>query len=218
MRHFSLLSLAFVALLGAWPASAQGQSATGDPLTLAPGDSIRIQVWRKPELSGDFVVANDGSITHPLYRDVKVAGLPLATVEANVRSYLSKYDQVDPQFVVEPLLRVAVSGEVPRPLVFATQPQTSIANAIARSGGTNQYANRRKVRVIRTERGGAQRVFYVDLEDANDPLVQQPVRSGDQIVVDRKISFVRDRVIPAIGIIGSIASFGLLIDRIARND
>ena len=42
------------------------------------------------------------------------------------------------------------------------------------------------------------------------------MRSGDQIVVDREKSFFRDILLPALGIIGSIASIGLLIDRISR--
>ncbi len=76
---------------------------------LAPGDSVRIVVWRKPEFSGDFVVAPDGSITHPLYRGVKVAAMPFATAEANVRQFLSGFEE-NPQFVMEPLIRVAVVG------------------------------------------------------------------------------------------------------------
>jgi len=217
MRHFPLLSLAFVAFVGTRSVAAQGQPAGADPLMLSPGDSVRIVVWRMPELSGDFVVANDGSITHPLYREVKVAGLPLATAEANVKQYLSTYYK-DPQFIMEPLLHVSVSGDVPRPLAFAVQPQTSIAQAIARAGGTTQLGNPRRVRVIRTERSGAQRVFYVNLEDPEDRLTQLSVRSGDQIIVDRKVSFFRDRLVPALGIVGAVASVGLLIDRIARNN
>jgi polysaccharide export outer membrane protein len=184
---------------------------------LSPGDSVRIVVWRKPEFSGDFVIAPDGSVTHPLFRDVKISGVPLATAEANIRRYLSQYDQ-NPQFVMEPLLRVAVSGEVPRPLVFAAQPETSIAQAIARAGGTTQFANRSRVRVIRGESGGAQRVFYVNLQDPEDRVSQSPVRSGDQIVVDRKKALFKDVLLPALGVIGSIASLGLLIDRVSRNN
>jgi hypothetical protein len=43
------------------------------------------------------------------------------------------------------------------------------------------------------------------------------VRSGDQIVIDRRKSFLKDFMLPALGVIGSIASLGLLIDRVSRN-
>jgi polysaccharide biosynthesis/export protein len=216
MRYLSLLSLALATVLGARNLSAQNPAPSADQTMLSPGDSVRIVVWRKPEFSGDFVIAPDGSVSHPLFRDVKIAGVPLATAEANLRRYLSQYDQ-NPQFVMEPLLLVAVSGEVPQPLVFASQPETSIAEAIARAGGTTQFGNRSHVRVIRNEPSGNQRVFYANLQDPADHLAQAPVHSGDQIVVDRKKSFFKDILLPAIGIIGSVASVGLLIDRISRN-
>ncbi len=214
MRYLSLLSLALATILGVGNLPAQTVAAPAEQ-TLSPGDSVRIVVWRKPEFSGDFVIAPDGSVSHPLFHDIKIAGVPLATAEANLRRYLSQYDQ-NPQFVMEPLLHLSVSGEVPRPVVFATQPGTSIAEAVARAGGTTQFGNRKRIRVIRNEPSGTQRVFYASLEDPADRLAQSPVRSGDQIVVDRKKSFVKDIFLPALGLIGSIASVGLLIDRIKR--
>jgi polysaccharide biosynthesis/export protein len=214
MRYLSLLSLALVSILGVRTLPAQTVPAPAEQ-SLSPGDSVRIVVWRKPEFSGDFVIAPDGSVTHPLFRDVKIAGVPLATAEANLRRYLSQYDQ-NPQFVMEALLHLSVSGEVPRPLVFATQPGTTVAEAVARAGGTTQFANRTRIRVIRNESSGTQRVFYASLQDPADRLAQSPVRSGDQIVVDRKKSFVKDIFLPALGLVGSIASVGLLIDRVNR--
>jgi polysaccharide biosynthesis/export protein len=217
MRYLSLLCLIVAALLSVRDVSAQTAPAADDQTMLLPGDSVRITVWRKPEFSGDFVVAPDGSITHPLFRDVRIAGVPLPTAEANLRRYLSQYDQ-NPQFVMEPLLRVSVSGEVPRPLVFAAQPKTSVGEAIARAGGTTQFGNRSRVRLIRGEGSGPQRILYVNLQDPSDALSRSPIRSGDQIVVDRKKSFLKDVMLPALGVIGSIASLGLLIDRVSRNN
>jgi hypothetical protein len=37
-------------------------------------------------------------------------------------------------------------------------------------------------------------------------------------VVDRRKNFFRDFLVPALGIIGSVASVGLLIDRVSRNN
>jgi polysaccharide export outer membrane protein len=180
-------------------------------VTLSPGDSVRIVVWRKPEFSGDFIVAPDGSITHPLYQAVRVGGVPFASAEANVRSFLSKFEQ-DPQFVMEPLVLVAVSGEVGRPQVFVVRPETSIAEAIARAGGPNQYSQRNRIRVLRRA-GNQQRELFVNLLDPQGGSGNMRVRSGDQIVVDRHKSFFREIFVPVLGVVGSIASLGLLIDR-----
>ncbi len=180
--------------------------------TLEPGDTVRIVVWRKPEFSGDFVIGQDGTITHPLYRAIKVGGVPIPQAEENIRRFLTQYDQ-NPQFVMEPLISVAVSGEVPRPSVFAVQPKTSIAEAVARAGGTTQSAKRDRIRVFRSEPGGNRRELFVNLKDASDPIGQAPVQSGDQIVVDKKSSFFRDVLVPGLSVLGSIASIGVLVRR-----
>ena len=54
--RFPLAALALTLLVSA-PASAQESRASAAQAVLTPGDSVRIEVWRKPEFSGDFVVA-----------------------------------------------------------------------------------------------------------------------------------------------------------------
>lgn len=207
--------LAFAWLFLSFPLAAQQPDAPGAQSVLTPGDSVRIVVWRKPEFSGDFVIAPDGSVSHPLFRDVKVAGVPFRTAENNLRAFLSRFEE-NPQFVMEPLIRVAVSGEVPRPQVFAVRPETTIAEAVARAGGTSQFGARNRVRVMRFEPNGRQHLLVVDLADPNSTSGTLPIRSGDQIVVDRKKSFVKDILVPTLGVIGSVASIGLLIERVNR--
>ena len=212
-------SLGFLWLVLALPGRlvAQDSAPQGIQNVLTPGDSVRITVWRKPEFSGDYVVAPDGSITHPLFRTVKVAGLPYAKAEANLRTFLSQFED-NPQFVMEPLIRLAVSGEVTRPLVFASRPETSLGEAIARAGGPTPNAANNRVRLIRMTPSGQQTQFTVNLLDPKGSGGTTPLRSGDQVVVDRKKSFFKDILLPTIGVIGSVASLGLLIDRVSRRN
>jgi polysaccharide export outer membrane protein len=196
---------------------AQEPAAQGIQNVLTPGDSVRITVWRKPEFSGDYVVAPDGTITHPLFRSVKVAGLPYAKAEANLRTFLSQFED-NPQFVMEPLIRIAVSGEVTRPIVFAGRPETTVGEAIARAGGPTANAANNRVRLIRMTPSGQQTQFRINLQDPKGSEGTTALRSGDQIVIDRRKSFFKDILLPTIGVIGSIASLGLLIDRVSRRN
>lgn len=184
---------------------------------LAPGDSVRVVVWRRPEFSGDFVVAPNGTITHPLYRSVTVAGVPFATAEANLRRFLIRFEE-NPEFVMEPLVRISVSGEVDRPRVYALRPETTIAEAVGVAGGVTRDGNRNRVRILRSENSGQTREFVVNLNDPATGAGRAPVLSGDQIVVDRKRNFLRDIVLPALGVIGSVASIALLVDRVGRDN
>jgi protein involved in polysaccharide export with SLBB domain len=215
MRTPALLPFLAVAVLSA-PVAAQDSRPQGGQSMLAPGDSVRVVVWRRPEFSGDFVVAPNGSITHPLYRSVVVGGVPFATAEANLRRFLTRFEE-NPEFVLEPLVRVAVSGEVDRPRVYALRPETTIAEAVAQAGGTTENGNAGRVRLLRTE-NGQQRQLLVNLNDPASGSGRMPIVSGDQIVVDRKRNFMREVLVPTLGIIGSIASLGLLIDRVSRNN
>jgi polysaccharide export outer membrane protein len=214
MRILTWLTLLAATML---PRATQAQAPAPERAEafLQPGDSIRIAVWRKPEMSGDFVIAADGSIAHPLYRAVKVAGTPYATVESNLRRFLSTFE-ADPQFVVEPLIVVGVTGYVSRPQVFAVRPETPIAVAVSRAGGVTADGNPNGVRVLRTDPDGRQRELTVDLRNPEQGLGLAPVHSGDQIVVSKRHSFFKDTFLPVISVIGSAASVGLLIERATR--
>src|SRR5687767_6498171 len=72
-------------------------SAPAAEVVLKPGDLLRITVWRKPEYSGEFGIATDGTVLHPLYRNMRVAGVSMAELEARFREYL-KGLEADPQF------------------------------------------------------------------------------------------------------------------------
>jgi polysaccharide export outer membrane protein len=180
---------------------------------LAPGDSIRISVWRKPEMSGDFIVGPDGTITHPLYQAVRVGGIPFSTALVNLRNFLLRFEQ-DPQFVAEPLVRIAISGEVGRPAVYALRPETSIAEAVAQAGGPRDTGNRNSVRVLRKDESGRLKEFSIDLLDPRGATVR--VLSGDQIIIDRRHSFFKDIFLPALSVLGSAASIYLVIHRANR--
>jgi polysaccharide export outer membrane protein len=222
MRILASLALLLASVTLVMPLVAQEKSirstkpGSSEQAVLMPGDSVRVVVWRKPEFSGDFEVAPDGTITHPLFRVVQVARVPFATAEANLRKFLSGFEE-NPQFVMEPLLRVAVSGEVTKPQVFAVRPETSIGEALARAGGGNTNGALNRVRVLRLQPNGQQLQTTLNLSNPSSNEGTTPIRSGDQIIVDKKRSFARDILVPALGIIGSVASVGLLIDRISSN-
>jgi protein involved in polysaccharide export with SLBB domain len=217
MRKLLLRSalVAFAVPILVSSALGQSPSTSSEQVVLTPGDSVRIVVWRKPEMSGDFIVASDNSISHPLYRAVQVGGVPFTTAIVNIRNFLGRFEQ-DPQFVAEPLVRVAVSGEVGKPQVFAVRPETTVSEAIAQAGGPTQNARRNHVTVLRKDSSGRQRELVVNLEDPEHASAAIRVHSGDQILVDRRKSFFRDIMMPTLSVIGSVASIGLLIDRATR--
>ena len=180
--------------------AAQPSASVGGSSALNPGDVVRITVWRKPELSGDFVIAGDGTVSHPLYRDIRVTGMPMAAVDARVREFLAKLE-ANPQFVIEPLLRVAVSGEVRQPNLYTLRPETSLAQAVAMAGGPTERGRRDRLRLIRQTSE-----MVVDLRRADATGAGMLVRSGDQIMVETQRAVYRDVVGPVLSVLGASAA------------
>lgn len=168
--------------------------------SLRPGDALRITVFRNTELSGEFVVALDGSLRHPLYRGVQVAGIPLPSVETQLRAFIRRFVTADSLLVIEPLFRVAVGGDVVRPNVYTLPPETSIAQAVALAGGPTERGRRDRVLLVRD---GSQTA--VDLRGARAE-GRTLVRSGDEILVERQRSAFRDVIAPAATLLGATAA------------
>jgi polysaccharide export outer membrane protein len=171
-----------------------------DDVSLAPGDVARLTVWRQPEFSGDLVVAQDGSLTHPLLHHVKVAGVPLSVAEERIRDFLKQYD-ANPEFSFYPLLRVYVLGEVRTPSTYTVPPGTTVAEAVALAGGSTTGADMQRVRLVR---GNEQ--SYLDLTRPDLEMAHTTVRSGDEIVVGRKTNALRDNIGPISAVIAALAT------------
>jgi polysaccharide export outer membrane protein len=193
-----LSSLLWLAVAAAVSAQAAPKATT--TLLLRPGDALRITVLRHPELSGEFLVNGDGVLVHPLYRDLRVSGVPLSETEQLVRSVLARFD-AKPEFVIDPLFQVSIAGEVRQPNLYALRPTTTIERAVALAGGVSERGRLDRVRLFR---GGSE--YQIDLTRPERGMSVDLIQSGDQIVVTRRSSVFRDYIAPAGSIIGALAA------------
>lgn len=179
---------------------------TDSSVVLTPGDIVRITVWRNAELSGEFTVAPDGSITHPLYREVKVAGVPLPEVERRIGAFLSHYGEANAAFAVTTLIRVFVGGEVRTPNVYTVPPGSTVAQALAAAGGPSERARLNEVQILRNVHR-----FALDLTSADPRVMQAQVRSGDQILVPRTHNVFQEYVVPASSLLAAAAAIASIV-------
>lgn len=205
-RYLTLALL--VGLCLAFSGHLSAQVPPADP-GLQPGDLVEITVWQQPELSGQFKVSQDGTLVHPLYRQVRVTGLPAAQVEDRLRSFLSQYS-ANPQVVVLPLYQIAVAGQVFRPSMYTVQPGTTISQVVTLAGGVTETADTDDAELTR-----GTRVMEIDLRDATT--IQMPVQSGDQILVKAKggVGVFRQTILPMIQI-GTFVANIVIWGRVGR--
>ena len=197
----NLSSWAVAALLLAPVASAAAQAARSDPV-LRPGDMLRLSVWRHPELSGDFLVAPDSTVVHPLYQRVQVVGVPLPVVKERLRALLVTYEQ-GVEFAIEPLFAVTVAGEVRQPNLYRLPQGTTFAQAIAQAGGPTEVGRLDRVHVIRRDSA-----MVIDLARNYSRYERLPIASGDQVLVARRSdsNFLRDVLYPLASLTAAVAA------------
>lgn len=197
VRNRLLLAAACAALALAPAAHAQAAPASAGAV-VQPGDSLRITVFRRPEFSGQFAVAADGSITHPLYREINVAGLGQAEIESRMRTFLTRFGE-NPQFVVEPMLRVAVGGEVRNPRLYSLPAAVTVAEAVALAGGPTDRGD-----LVRTQLLRGSEVLTVDLTHPQAGVAASGIHSGDQILVARRPAPARELIAPIASVMAVI--------------
>jgi polysaccharide export outer membrane protein len=191
-----LVLLLLIAITCATTAAAQLKP----PASLRPGDVLRITVLRHPELSGEFAIHSDGTVLHPVYRDLHVTDVPLEDAEQRIRALLGRFES-RPEFVIDPLFQVAVGGEVREPNLYALRPTTTIAQAVATAGGATDRGRLDRVRLFREGRE-----VLIDLSRPEAGAATGLIQSGDQILVERRSSVFREYIAPAGSIIGALAA------------
>jgi polysaccharide export outer membrane protein len=179
-------------------ASTAAAAASQDSLLLRPGDALRIAIETEPSWSGDFPIAEDGTVLLPGLGIVPVAARPFPTVREDL---LIRYHAqlVDPAIRITPLVRVAVLGEVMRPGLQPVDPTESLADVLAAAGSLTPLGDRNKIRLVRDGRVIAARL------DPGSQTTGLHFRSGDRIFVGRR-SWLAQNTPVLLGALGSVTA------------
>ena len=158
------------------------------PYYVAPGDVLRVAVWKEPELTTDVFVRLDGRITVPLVGDVKAAGRTTEELTNEIRTRLRAFLEV-PQVTITVSQAVStrfyVIGQVTTSGAFALNSRITVAQALALAGGFREFAKRDRVMLLRENRGERKAIpfNFRDLELGTNLDQNIVLESGDTIIV-----------------------------------
>jgi len=167
------------------PALAAG--AATESYVIGPSDEIIVNVWKEPTLSGSLLVRPDGMISLPLLGDVQASGLTPLQLADRIATMLKK-------FVQDPNVSVVVSqvhskvvyllGEVGKKGPIEMTPGMTLLEAIGSAGGLTDYANAKKIYILRDEAGKHEKI-PVHFKEAlkGDSTLNLVLKPGDTIVV-----------------------------------
>jgi polysaccharide export outer membrane protein len=169
-----------------------------------PGDLLVITIWREPELSGSFLVHEDGVVTLPMLGRLRVEGITVAVLRDSLTRRYAR-DLREPIITVEHRRRVFVLGEVNQPGLQTLDPTVSLAGAVSLAGGASEGGDLRRLKVVRDGQVLATKL------DPDSPLGDLALRSGDQIHVGRRGWFERNSTFMVSVVLSAATVFAALV-------
>jgi len=186
--------------------------------TLGEGDKVRVTIYQVADLSGDFLVLADGTLTLPLIGSVKVEGMTVTeagqTLAKRYTTYL-KRPVVTVSILTPRPLQIAIAGEVNRPGTYTINPEQSqktplLTEIIREAGGVTTVADIGQVQIRRNLKGQEQLIQanLWQLIQKGDTTQDISLRDGDSIVIPTKTTL-------SVGEVNQLAdaNFGLDSDR-----
>ncbi|MGB7573764.1 MAG: polysaccharide biosynthesis/export family protein [Thermodesulfobacteriota bacterium] len=159
-----------------------------DQYVIGAEDVLSIHVWKEDAFTKTIPVRMDGKISLPLVQEIKAAGLtPLQLKEVLTRRLK--------EFIENPVVsvtvteansyKVYVSGQVKTPGVYRLRSETSVAQIIPMAGGFTDWANQKKILIIRNENGREKRITvnYRKIIRGSDTDSNVILKTGDTIIV-----------------------------------
>ena len=160
----------------------------GKDYIIGADDVLDVSVWKEQELTRTLQVRPDGKISMPLLGDVQAAGMTPGQLAQNVSERLKKFLTAPQVTVILTQInsqRVYVIGEVTRPGAYPVLPGMTVLQAISSAGGLTQFANSKKIFVMRNENHIQTKYpfSYKEVLDGRKAEENLAVKAGDTIVV-----------------------------------
>jgi polysaccharide export outer membrane protein len=168
---------------------AQAEAAVdGTKYTIGAEDVLYIHVWKEETLTRTVPVRMDGKISLPLIQEVTAAGLtPLQLKEVLMRKFKEFVENpiVSVTVVEANSFKVYVTGLVRSPGVYRLRSETNVVQMISLAGGFTDWANSKKILIVRKEEGREKRikVNYKRIMAGKDLDSNIILKAGDTIIV-----------------------------------
>jgi polysaccharide export outer membrane protein len=174
------------------PAVPPADVPAGVPLpagyVIGPEDVLDVVFWRDKDMSAEVSVRPDGRITLPLINEVQAAGLTPEQLRETLTSAAAKFvEEPNVSVVVKTInsRKVFITGQVSKPGVYALTAPTTVMQLIAMAGGLLEFAESKKIIVMRSENGRpvAYPFNYKDVLNRKNLKQNIELKPGDTVVV-----------------------------------
>ncbi len=189
MRFTTTLLYLFLFAVAFSPTGASAQS--GDA-ALRIGDILQLRISGVPgddigQISGSYTVDNEGNLNLPYIGKMRALGMTASALQNAIQGrYVQEKIFTNPTILINTAggsRFVNIAGDVRSPQRVAYTPDLTLLKAITAAGDFTEYANQKKVRLLR----GGERLI-VDIKKIRDnPSLDIPLKPGDDVYVPRSI-------------------------------
>ncbi len=160
----------------------------GDQYVIGAEDILYIHVWKEEALTRTVPVRMDGKISLPLVQEIKAAGLTPLQLKEILLNRLKEFIEnpiVSVTVMEANSFKVYVTGLVKSPGVYRLRSETTVVQIISQAGGFTDWANPKKIVVVRKEDGKEKRikVNYKKIMNGSNTSSNVILKSGDTIIV-----------------------------------
>lgn len=158
-----------------------------DAYVIGTSDTLTVSVWKEPALTGNLLVRPDGVVSMPLLGDVQASGLTSLQLSSLIQERLKKFIQDPSVSVVLTQIHskvIYLLGEVAKKGPVEMTPGMTLLEAISSAGGLTDYANTKKIYILRKQSDATQKIVthYKEALKGNYAF-NVPLKPGDTIVV-----------------------------------
>src|SRR5688572_22459712 len=151
-------------------------------------DLLSIVYWKDKDMSADAQVRPDGRIALPLINEVQAAGLTPEQLRERLTEESKKFmEDANITVVVRQInsRKAFITGEVNRPGPYPLTSPTTVLQLIAMAGGLREYADAKKIMIMRSENGRQISLPFNYKDVAAGKKLQQNIelKPGDTVVV-----------------------------------
>jgi protein involved in polysaccharide export with SLBB domain len=196
-RSLFLLLAAALACSDPPPSKYPTQQISVEDTKLGPRDLFEVHVFQQADLTGQFEVSPECTITYPLIGVLEVCGLSPPQIEKKIKDGLVDGYLKNPQVsVVIKEFRsktLSVFGQVKKPGTLPYTVGMTVVEAISQAGGFNEMARKNAVNVTRVARDPSTKTtskksYTVPVDSIGQGTAANfYVRPGDVIFVPRRI-------------------------------
>jgi polysaccharide export outer membrane protein len=171
-------------------APARSPGTLAKPYVIGPLDVIEVSVWNDVKLSHVYEVSPDGTISMPLVGLIKADGLTATELSAAITEKLLTIlnsPEVNIQVMRNNSKKFYIFGGVGHPGEYPLNGETTVLDAFANCAGFKDFANKKKIRILRNTPGAPPRTYYFNYNDVSrGKHMEQNIvlQNGDRIFVD----------------------------------